>query len=72
MYDLPVGMELPRALDEVDAEYDMQAAARRQWEARAERMGLSKEEAEKAEVPLTEKESAVRFGITGGEPPAVT
>ena len=59
-------------VDEVDAEHDMQAAARRQWEARAERMGLTKKQAQQAEADLSEKESAVQFGITGGEPPAAS
>ena len=61
-------------MDEVDDEHDMQAAARRQWKARAERLGLSHADVEAADAarPTSEKEAAVRFGITGGEPPAVT
>ena len=61
-------------MDEVDDEHDMQAAARRQWKDRAEKLGLSHADAEAADAarPTSEKEAAVRFGITGGEPPAVT
>ena len=61
-------------VDEVDAEHDMQAAARRQWRERAERLGLAPDQVASADAdrPRSERESAVRFGITGGEPPAVT
>ena len=61
-------------VDEVDAEHDMQAAARRQWRERAERLGLAPDEAASADAarPRPEQEAAVQFGLTGGEPPAAT
>lgn len=71
-----LGLEI---VDEVDHEHDMQAAARKQWSERAVRLGLV--EAAEAEAALDEaaveqaakeRQSAVRLGITGGEPPAVT
>lgn len=63
-------------VDEVDAEHDMQAAARRQWEDRARRLGLVEgdpgEALDAIDQAAREREAAVRHGITGGEPPAVT
>ena len=64
-------------VDEVDAEHDMQAAARRQWEERAKRLGLVEgtapdEALEAAEQAAREQQAAARLGITGGEPPSIT
>jgi CBS domain containing-hemolysin-like protein len=66
-----LGLEI---VDEVDAEHDMQAAARRQWSERAARLGLVGDgaEAEAADAAEAERQSAVRYGITGGEPPALS
>ena len=66
-----LGLEI---VDEVDAEHDMQAAARRQWTERAARLGLVHDgaEAARADAAEAERQAAVRLGITGGEPPAVT
>lgn len=57
-----LGLEI---VDEVDAEHDMQAAARRRWEERARRIGLM----DAAAADAKEREAAVQLGITGGQPP---
>ncbi|MEM1057465.1 MAG: CNNM domain-containing protein [Bacteroidota bacterium] len=57
-----LGLEI---VDEVDTEQDMQAAARRRWKARAEKIGL----VENAEEIDAEREATIGLGITGGQPP---
>lgn len=57
-----LGLEI---VDEVDAEHDMQAAARRRWNERAQKIGL----VEAAEAEAKEREATVQLGITGGQPP---
>ena len=70
-----LGLEI---VDEVDHEHDMQAAARKQWSERAERLGLVDHAADgaavdaEAEQAAKDRQAAVQYGITGGEPPAVT
>ena len=57
-----LGLEI---VDEVDAEHDMQAAARRRWESRARKIGL----VESPEAAAKEREAAIELGITGGQKP---
>lgn len=57
-----LGLEI---LDEADTEHDMQLLARQRWEERAHRLGLLDEAAH-------ERDSGIRFGLTGGAPPATT
>ena len=70
-----LGLEI---VDEVDHEHDMQAAARKQWSERAERLGLVDHAADgaavdaEAERAAKDRQAAVQYGITGGEPPAVS
>ena len=70
-----LGLEI---VDEVDHEHDMQAAARERWAERAARLGLVAGSAEGAAVDeaaaqaAKDREAAVKYGITGGEPPAVS
>ncbi|PAP78877.1 hemolysin [Rubrivirga marina] len=63
-------------VDEVDAEHDMQAAARRQWEERARRLGLVEGDPDETfdaiDQAARERQAAARHGITGGEPPTIT
>ena len=58
-------------VDEVDAEQDMQAAARKRWETRARKLGLAVAAAGSAsgEVSEKEREAVIELGITGGQPP---
>ena len=46
--------------DETDTNEDMQALARERWQQRAAKLGL---------LDDAERESRIRFGLTGGEPP---
>ena len=66
-----LGLEIQ---DESDAHHDMQTAARERWSERAVRLGIVHDDAE-AEVAIEQaakdRKAAVRYGITGGEPPAV-
>ena len=70
-----LGLEI---VDEVDHDHDMQAAARERWSERATRLGLVDGPADgaavdaAAEQAAVERRAAAQFGITGGEPPAVT
>ncbi|MDT0631023.1 hemolysin family protein [Rubrivirga sp. S365] len=65
-----LGLEI---VDEVDRDDDMQAAARAQWAERATRLGLVDDPADGAAVDAAvEQAAAVQYGITGGEPPAVS
>ena len=70
-----LGLEI---VDEVDHEHDMQAAAREQWSERAARLGLVDGPAggavvdEQAAQAAKDRQAAVQYGITGGEPPAVS
>ncbi|MEM6327360.1 MAG: CNNM domain-containing protein [Bacteroidota bacterium] len=57
-----LGLEI---MDEVDAEQDMQAAARRRWEARARKIGL----VDANGLEDGERDATVRLGLTGGQPP---
>ena len=65
-------------VDEVDHDHDMQAAARARWSERATRLGLVDDPAEgaavaeAAEQAAKDRRAAVQYGITGGEPPAVS
>jgi len=54
-----IGLEIT---DETDMNEDMQALARDRWRARAAQLGLLEED---------ERDAAIRFGLTGGEPPHV-
>ena len=56
-------------VDEVDAEQDMQAAARARWEARAKKLGLATTDAPPPEAVPGEREAAIGLGLTGGQPP---
>jgi CBS domain containing-hemolysin-like protein len=56
-------------VDEVDAEHDMQAAARKRWETRASKLGLAVATAGQA-ATRAEREAVIGLGITGGQPPA--
>ncbi|MEM0963264.1 MAG: hemolysin family protein [Bacteroidota bacterium] len=65
-----LGLEIQ---DETDRENDMQMAARRQWNERAIRLGMV--DADGDGVPdavqgARERQSAAKYGITGGQPPA--
>ena len=63
-----LGLEI---VDEADREHDMQAVARARWRSRAEKLGLTHDEAEAADAATTtEAEATVRLGLTGGAPPA--
>ena len=70
-----LGLEI---VDEVDHEHDMQAAARKRWSERAARLGLVDGPADGAAVDAEaaqaakDRQAAVQYGITGGEPPAVS
>ena len=67
-----LGLEI---VDEVDHEHDMQVAARERWSERAARLGLvdpDGTEVDAAAQAAAERAAAVKFGITGGEPPAVS
>ena len=57
-----LGLEI---VDEVDTEHDMQAAARRRWQTRAEKIGL----VERAEEEAQTREKTIELGLTGGQPP---
>ena len=65
-----LGLEIT---DENDTTEDMQALARDQWRARAAQLGLTQEErdaqAERGRAEKAERDSAIRLGLTGGEPP---
>ncbi len=67
-----LGLEIQ---DESDTHHDMQAEARAQWTERALRLGIVHDGAE-AEAAVAEAshdaKAAAQFGITGGEPPAIT
>ena len=52
-----IGLEIT---DETDHDEDMQALARDRWQARASKLGLLED---------TERDAAIRWGLTGGEPP---
>lgn len=52
-----IGLEIT---DETDTTEDMQVLARDRWRDRASQLGLLEEE---------ERDSTIRFGLTGGEPP---
>jgi len=58
-----LGLEI---VDEADTTEDMQLLARRQWLARAKRLGIVPEDVEDGSDE--QLESAIRFGITDGEP----
>ena len=70
-----LGLEI---VDEVDHDHDMQAAARARWSERAARLGLVDGPADgaavdaEAEQVAKDRQAAVQYGITGGEPPAVS
>lgn len=55
-----LGLEIT---DETDKTEDMQVLARDQWRDRAAQLGLLEEQAE------AERDAAIQFGLTGGEPP---
>lgn len=57
-----LGLEI---VDEADSAEDMQLLARRQWLARAKRLGIVPEEIEEHEDELA---SVLQYGITGGTP----
>lgn len=63
-----LGLEI---MDEVDADDDMQALARRQWEARAARLGLAvpADGGEAVEQIARERAATITTGITGGAKP---
>ena len=67
-----LGLEIQ---DESDTHHDMQAEARARWTERAVRLGIVHDGAE-AEAVMAQaekdKQAAVKFGITGGEPPATS
>ncbi len=66
-----LGLEIQ---DETDHDHDMQTAARERWAERAARLGLVEEGADpeaKLGEAVREQQATVKFGITGGEPPAV-
>lgn len=52
-----IGLEIT---DETDRDEDMQVLARERWEARAAKLGLLED---------AERDAAIRWGLTGGEPP---
>lgn len=60
-----LGLEI---VDEADSAEDMQVLARRQWLARARRLGIVPRDLEKADEE--DLESVLHFGITGGQAPA--
>ena len=53
-----LGLEIT---DENDMTEDMQGLARDQWRNRASQLGLTED---------SDRDSSIRFGLTGGEPPA--
>ena len=55
--------------NEADETDDMQNLARRRWEERAARMGITTGSARSDAASETARDAVVRFGITGGEPP---
>ena len=60
--------------DESDVDHDMQAAARERWTERAVRLGIVHDDAEAHDAvdqAARERQAALKYGITGGEPPAV-
>ncbi|MEX0822548.1 MAG: hemolysin family protein [Rhodothermales bacterium] len=59
-----LGLEI---VDEADSAEDMQVLARRQWLARARRLGIVPKDLEKADEK--ELESVLKFGLTGGQQP---
>jgi CBS domain containing-hemolysin-like protein len=59
-----LGLEI---VDEADSAEDMQVLARRQWLARARRLGIVSGELEEASED--ELASILQFGLTGGQPP---
>ena len=64
-----LGLEIQ---DESDTHHDMQAAARERWSERAVRMGIvhdGKEAQDALEQAAHDRQAAVRYGLTGGEPP---
>ena len=56
-------------VDEVDAQTDLQEAARQQWAARAHKLGFSADEVQAASPPLSERQATVVHGLTGGAAP---
>lgn len=57
-------------VDEVDADQDMQAAARQRWENRARKLGLVLSEGGAAPADQKEREAVIGLGLTGGVPPS--
>ena len=67
-----LGLEIQ---DESDMHNDMQAEARARWTERAVRLGVVQDGAEAQEAidqAARERQAAVQYGITGGEPPAAS
>ena len=61
--------------DESDVDHDMQAAARERWTERAVRLGIVQDDAQAQDAvdqAARDRQAAVQYGITGGEPPAAT
>jgi CBS domain containing-hemolysin-like protein len=61
-----LGLEI---VDEADHTTDMQILARERWRQRAERLGLLPIAGSEAAQTSIEREAAIQYGLTGGEPP---